>query len=272
MVGGVILAKSNVSGFSALLPSFINVHWYQGNKGRFVPEVRWPRPYSSIAYVERGALDFTFGGSTLTVYAGEILFTPQDSSYELLYAEDTEHVSMHFTFPSYSRFLAGRHYEIQKLPGDEDIRRRIVRMHDIQFERECWHQYLADFYAVLAAAEPKLVWTPVIRIDDRIRKAAALLEQRCTEKLSTADVARKCGMSTSHFHTMFMKEMGMTPIGYKRQAALRVAQNLLLRDEKLSIEEVAYRCGFASTAYFRRAFREQTHFSPLRFRQEYLEK
>lgn len=81
----------------------------------------------------------------------------------------------------------------------------------------------------------------------------------------TQELARLCGLSTSHLMRMFRQSTGMTLhsfiAGERQQAARR-----LLAQSRMSIKEVAAALGFSSAAHFTNAFRRHENATPSDFR------
>jgi AraC family transcriptional regulator len=77
-----------------------------------------------------------------------------------------------------------------------------------------------------------------------------------------ADVA---GFSRFHFSREFHRHQGMPPAEFVNQLRIKLAVRLL-QTEKLSIKEIADRCGFGSASYFSKVFRKYQGISPGDFR------
>ena len=91
------------------------------------------------------------------------------------------------------------------------------------------------------------------------------LESHYAEPLQIRGLAARCGLSRSHFNTLFRKEFGVSPLAYLSSLRLRAARRLL-QDPHLPVGEVAERSGFVDPNYFSRAFRRSTGMMPLEFR------
>ncbi|WP_227310624.1 helix-turn-helix domain-containing protein [Acidisoma cellulosilyticum] len=79
------------------------------------------------------------------------------------------------------------------------------------------------------------------------------MESRLEGDISFADVARECRLSRSHFARAFKQSTGFPPHRWLQQRRVEHARDLLLKD-KLTLAEIAVRCGFADQSHFNRVF------------------
>lgn len=84
--------------------------------------------------------------------------------------------------------------------------------------------------------------------------------------LSVAELASERGISPRHYERLFRAATGESPAAFCRRHVLALARDLLAERSCL-VKEVAYRCGFASTASFSAAFRQMEGHSPQQYRE-----
>lgn len=85
------------------------------------------------------------------------------------------------------------------------------------------------------------------------------------EDLSIDSICLALHVSKYHFCRQFKKISGMTVMEYILSTRIVMAENMLLNDDA-SITEISYACGFSSTAYFSRVFKEKKGETPLSYR------
>lgn len=73
------------------------------------------------------------------------------------------------------------------------------------------------------------------------------------EPIQIGDIARRAGVSQSHFNMLFRKEFGIGPSLYLKNMRMKLARHLLLNPYH-NVSEVAQQCGFRSIHYFTRCF------------------
>ncbi len=99
----------------------------------------------------------------------------------------------------------------------------------------------------------------------RARKVVDYIRENCFRQLRRTEVARIAGLSEGEFSRTLRRETGMT--FQQHLTRFRIDQACdLLRQSELTIEEVAYRCGFESPPHFSRSFKNRVGVSPSMFR------
>ena len=104
--------------------------------------------------------------------------------------------------------------------------------------------------------------TPLVEqpgIDPRVLALCEAL-QRDGETADMAALARQAGLSREHFHRLFRKTIGLTPLEYARLARMARAKRLLLQGTSAS--HAALDCGFADQAHFSRWFKRYFGVTP----------
>lgn len=101
--------------------------------------------------------------------------------------------------------------------------------------------------------------------DNGLTDAILYIDQYFMTTIKIDDLAYECGYSPDHFRILFKQKTRTTPKAYILQKRLTLAKKLL-KDNKLSIAEIAVRCGFASYAQFMTFFKSRTGYSPDHYR------
>ncbi|MBB5735090.1 transcriptional regulator with GAF, ATPase, and Fis domain/AraC-like DNA-binding protein [Xanthomonas arboricola] len=132
-------------------------------------------------------------------------------------------------------------------------------------------------------AEPTPPETPVDWIDglphrpgqrlatlhDALRRALVHLGEHYAEPLTLGDLARQAHVSQSHLGFLFRDELGTPFKPMLQQLRIEKAKELLHRQPKLRITEVALKVGFGDLSHFEKSFRRLVGVSPREFRRVY---
>lgn len=88
------------------------------------------------------------------------------------------------------------------------------------------------------------------------------LSHRIDEPWTLDSMAADCGLGRTHFSSYCKMLSNVAPVEYLTRARTEAATRLLTQHPKLSITEIAFRCGFQSSQYFSNVFRKQHGHSP----------
>jgi AraC-like DNA-binding protein len=99
-----------------------------------------------------------------------------------------------------------------------------------------------------------------------VRLFLETLPRRLDEPWTLDSMAEACGLGRSQFSTLCRKIINLTPVTYLGQLRLENAAALLLSNPRMSVTEIAFRCGFQSSQYFSKAFRERYGPTPSGYR------
>ena len=101
----------------------------------------------------------------------------------------------------------------------------------------------------------------------RMRRIREFVLANLGRDLSLLELARVAGLSPHYFVHLFKRAFGITPHRYVLEQRVEAAR-VLLKDDALSISEVALVLGFADQSHFTTTFRRIVGTTPSRFRRE----
>jgi AraC family transcriptional regulator len=100
----------------------------------------------------------------------------------------------------------------------------------------------------------------------RLKLILDYIEENLAQPIALRQLGELAGTSIRHFERAFRQAIGVPPHAYVLRKRVSRAQDLLLGEPGLAIEEVAARSGFSSSSHLSSAFRRQTGCSPRAFR------
>ena len=103
------------------------------------------------------------------------------------------------------------------------------------------------------------------RGDRTIDRVVAEMRRHFTEDISLTALAEKYNMSTGRLSSMIKEELQMTYSDYIASLRIQRAKELL-RDESLSIQEIAEQVGYNDYFYFTKVFKKAQGISPSKYR------
>ncbi|UFS70925.1 response regulator [Geomonas sp. RF6] len=109
------------------------------------------------------------------------------------------------------------------------------------------------------------LFPPPEGVPERLRKAAAFMEENLARPLYLEGIARQACLSKFHFCREFKKFYGMSPMHFMLRRRIALATSLLDGDSA-AISEVAIQCGFSDQSEFTKWFKKATGVTPSRYR------
>ena len=100
----------------------------------------------------------------------------------------------------------------------------------------------------------------------RINRVVDYLHDHLDKKVSLEELAKVAAFSPFHFHRIFKGMVGESINEYVARLRLQWAATMLLYNPHCSITEIAFTCGFSSSANFARAFKQHYGCSATKFR------
>ena len=106
---------------------------------------------------------------------------------------------------------------------------------------------------------------PPTAMDHRIRNAIALMRKDIGHELDVDALARRSGLSRSHFFALFQRDTHVTPLVYANVLRFEAAIDQLTRTNA-AVGDVAFDLGFAAPGHFSRFFRQHLGITPTTYR------
>jgi AraC-like DNA-binding protein/mannose-6-phosphate isomerase-like protein (cupin superfamily) len=100
---------------------------------------------------------------------------------------------------------------------------------------------------------------------DRLRPLFRYLGENCGNCIQVGQAARICGMSESHFMSVFKRVTGLSFVTYINHYRIERAQVLLATTDR-SIADISQRVGFCDQSYFGTIFRRTVGMTPVTYR------
>ena len=98
-----------------------------------------------------------------------------------------------------------------------------------------------------------------------LENAVSYIDKNLFENLSISKISEATHISKSLLYRLFDEHFGMTVSEYINKKRVREACELLSHTD-LTIERIAYSCGFSGVAYFSRTFKKKIGVSPIKYR------
>ena len=100
-----------------------------------------------------------------------------------------------------------------------------------------------------------------------LRKAERYIWENYTRKISLQEIADASGLSAPYFSTIFKEEMGENLSNYLNRLRVEKAA-AMLATTNLPINGIASACGFEDQSWFSKIFKNNTGFTPAKYREQ----
>ncbi|MDA3960219.1 MAG: helix-turn-helix domain-containing protein [Planctomycetota bacterium] len=160
------------------------------------------------------------------------------------------------------------------VPGRERVDTIMRRMGDEAHDRRPGYRcalknLMSEFLVTMLRDEAtaSFMHTAVapVTTHDQIDDVRRYLDVHFRESITVGEMADVAGLSRSHFHAVFKRETGATLTNYLQTLRISEAQRLL-REDSMSIIEVAMASGFSSLSHFYEVFGSRVGCSPKAYR------
>lgn len=102
-------------------------------------------------------------------------------------------------------------------------------------------------------------------LNEKIKLMMVYIHEHFSDKLSIGDIANAAFISERECYRTFQSVMHMTPTEYIRKYRLQIACRMLA-DTDETITNISQSCGFGSSSFFGKVFKEMLHMTPLEYR------
>lgn len=208
-------------------------------------------------YVKSGFITVYSKNREFKVNSGEAIFIPLEDPFKIILSTENGGTFVHRI--SYRYFPNVDHYDykmqtfklnqktIEYIEELKSLKRDLVNSEFI------WKAYrLLDEFEKLMNKNQDISALKIEKALDYMREH---------DRYTIPELAKMCNMSRSAFYEIFQRVVGCTPIQTKHRFQAHKAE-LLLKSTDMTIDEIAERVGFNSTAHFRKVFYSRYHCSP----------
>ena len=261
--------------------SLLPIHWHQsieiitvisGELDYFVKGIPYRLSAGDSFFVNLNQLHRTKANAEGTLVYG-LIFMPSLLGYSadgLLYREYMDPVVR--SAPPAISFSANT--EDGKRMREAIHKLRALSSRDFYFDLDCFSVFLEIWREILQASSLQKTEHPVrdyVRHEEEIRNIIIYIKEHYMENLSISDIISHANLSRSECFRSFKQVTGSNPMEFINDFRLNQAASLLSSTDQ-NITEIAAACGFNSSSYFGKLFKEKYGQAPLRFRQFMQEK
>jgi AraC-like DNA-binding protein len=239
----------------------------------------WPDPFFQIARADQESVLAMEGRGTLRLAPGELVICRPEVAGEWTIDRSYTTVALHIDESVFRRYvpdpmdLVGRNLELPEAVNDI-----LLRIMDTSLALSKEGRFGTSGHSLASSFLHMLALTPRVHMPEDREERCAVEFRRAQIKafiqknyakpgLSTEDIAQHLEI-TPRYVQMALASEGLTPSEYLKVCRLQAARRLLSSTALVdrSITEIAFECGFTSSAHFSTEFRKRFGVSPRGFR------
>ncbi len=225
---------------------------------------------SRIVLCVSGSASINTSNGSLHIDTGELFFIPEGAQYHVVWSgvPDIEYYIFHIHALVFDTENRDR-FPIQKIVGVDYINayQTYTNVYALMSsgDRISKIRAVGLYYAFYAEILPCLQNEPPKRYHAAVIAAMDYISKHYAEDFPMEALAVATCVSESRLFHLFREALGTTPVKYRNEIRVRYAC-AMIRAGDVSLDEVASRNGFHTTAYFREIFKKVTGISPSEFR------
>ncbi|MBE7040530.1 MAG: helix-turn-helix domain-containing protein [Ruminococcaceae bacterium] len=225
------------------------------------------RPTDCFLYVLSGSAYYTIQGKTTKVEKGNVIFFSRTDAYSAEIPSDgLAAIYVNFFLEDTKKLLRNEIFTPQNFTTLESSFEKLNALWAAGnfSDRIYCKSLMYRIYSELAR-QMQYKYIPSNRKDRIESTIQFMIENFSDANFSVEQLGPMCNMSQVHFRRIFSQIYHTTPIVFLNSLRLNKAKELLLAN-RLSISEIAAQCGFNSTYYFSKKFKEDTGLTPSTYR------
>jgi two-component system response regulator YesN len=180
-----------------------------------------------------------------TVYAGTFSVTAVRTG--LLKAFQMLHHAMHEQDPDFMR------------KNEDSLLAAYVQLSSLDEHTDWLNDLVSQFYDRMASAEDAVQANFAGKLIDYI-------DENILSNISLSSVSEAFEVSAGHMSRIFRQSFGVTFQEYVKDKKLRKAAEILIKNEKVEMQELALCLGYVNMTYFIKVFKEKFGLTPLQYR------
>ena len=230
--------------------------------------------FSVLQYVTDGKGYLELGGKTYEVTKGDMFYLPEGETCKY-YGDPTNPYDYYWVAfqGKYAEHLLKKCNITRDDPVMHVNNKRAEKQFELMFKDMRQHKLPA---ILMVLSHLYALFSILIKISSAnntfaghylIEEAMLYMDHHYCESLTVKDICKNLSCDVSHFIKIFKKYQGISPKEYLESLRLTRAK-LLLKENKLTVEQVSAALGFNDYSVFYKWFKKETGRSPKKYREE----
>ncbi len=227
-----------------------------------------------IYYLTDGACDSIVDNKIYHMSPGDIVIIPPGAIHGTRYlTEKHGRILLNFSFHYLPKSLGEALSKESRIYGCGETKEEIEQIFaKIEKEYRGGDDYSEEAIIALLSQLAILILRDAPKNDEAVPQysfieiAVKYIHDNYQNPMTLGDIAKACNVSKVHLSRKFKERLGIGVSEYVAMYRLKKAKELLLSQDKMSVCEVAYGCGFNDSNYFSALFKKTYGVSPSGYR------
>lgn len=226
--------------------------------------------WSALYYQIEGKMIMRTPTLEITLSPGDFYYIPMGTCYDHFSVED-KHVKFYiisFSFRENEGDYFDSRFGMTKLNlfDSNEVLKDLNKMYEYADSNDMnKFVVVSEFYQLFSRILPHIQEKETSTLHPAVQKAIKYINEHLLENFTVKDIADYCFISESRLYHLFNEQLQTTPINYKNHIKIK-ASFILLTTTDLSVNAIAEKLNFASSAHYRYAFKKTTNSTPRRYR------
>jgi AraC-like DNA-binding protein/quercetin dioxygenase-like cupin family protein len=249
---------------------------FEGKNGDYVREKHWHRSVEIFAVFE-GSLEFYIDERKFPLTEGEFMLVNSNEIHSICATNKNLTIVVQIPLSVFSSYYTDDkfiYFSHSNRIQDEEVIKMLKNMYkayqkkDVGYELNVQGQFYQLLYLLVSKYRKTEVATEVVKRNAKLRKLSAItayMKENYRQELSLEAIANQFGYSPTYLSRMFQKYARINYKTYLDNIRVEYAYRDLMNTD-LTITDIAYANGFASTKAFSKIFRDKYKKLPSEFR------
>lgn len=212
-----------------------------------------------IIYCMSGTITYIIDGREIHTIEGQVMVIPPNTAHGCFGGENYSDLYIVAKSLNFSTFTVVQDY-------DSSIRTLATLIHKNLLDKEIEYATIADKLLDCISVYIRKNFSKTYKYDFVCKLKNTIYENFQDPDFSISEAVGKMGYNIDYIRRCFKDDLDENPHAYLTRLRMEQAQNLLVQENFVSVEDVSARCGYSDSYYFSRLFKEHFGVSPLKFR------
>ena len=271
----------------------LRIKYYKKVKNDYGTLPHWHDDYE-LVYLLKGQYEYRINDDKLILQPGDFLFiNSKVLHYDLAMTDSIETYMIVFQpsiltgnktiFDTFLKPIQGINpieylYFPRNTPQSEECGKWVKKIEHLYTEHKHSYYLTAIAYLIFIMnviieefANRNPAFKQITPMGEMEKKMITYIYEHFSEKITLNDIANSANINTHTCCDIFKHYLNTSPIAYLNSFRLDMSTRLLT-NSKASVQYISYSCGFDSSAYFIKLFKERYGITPIQYRKQMSER